>query len=212
MYFCEGRSFWLTHLQHDMSHGPQEHTTFPEIWVPISHAKHCTVFSFRCYFHSVQTDANNFTAHTVELFVHIDVSQHHQRMTCTKDCLNPAQVQMILGTCHCIVIIFSENKGFYITLPLWSKCHIFFCTMYSLFVRLWWDDNKYRHSLCTFPNMVSNLNILKKSGIIRRKEEACCRQLLTMLGYWSHGLCAFPNMGINAYITRTSGEELVSME
>ena len=29
-------------LQHDISHGPQEQTTFREIWIPISHAKHCS--------------------------------------------------------------------------------------------------------------------------------------------------------------------------
>ena len=61
--------------------------------------------------------------------------------------------------------------------------------------------------LCAFPNMVSTVNIMRKSGIIRRKEEACCRQLLIMLGYCSHGLCAFPNMVINANITRTSEKE-----
>ena len=37
-----------------------------------------------------KTDANNFTARAVKLFVHIDASQHHQRMTCAKDRLNPS--------------------------------------------------------------------------------------------------------------------------
>ena len=43
------------------------------------------------------------------------------------------------------------------------------------------------HGLCEFPYMVSNVNITTKSGIIRRKEEACCRQMLTMLGYHLYG-------------------------
>ena len=38
----EPSSFRLTHLQRDRSHGPQEQITFREIWIPISHAKHCS--------------------------------------------------------------------------------------------------------------------------------------------------------------------------
>ena len=37
-----------------------------------------------------KTDANNLTACAVKLFVPIDASQHHQRMTCAKDRLNPS--------------------------------------------------------------------------------------------------------------------------
>ena len=60
------------------------------------------------------------------------------------------------------------------------------------------------HGLCTFPYMVCNVNITTKSGIIRRKEEACCRQMLTMLGHCLYGLCPFPYMVINANIVRKS--------
>ena len=50
------------------------------------------------------------------------------------------------------------------------------------------------HGLCTFPNMVINVNIARKSGKKRKKEQTSCRLLLTLLGYCLHGLCTFPNM------------------
>ena len=72
----------------------------------------------------------------------------------------------------------------------------------------------YLHGLCTFPNMVSNVNIMRISGIIAKimrkrakswdKKEQYDVYLLIMLKYSVHGLCEFPNMVINVNILRKS--------
>ena len=116
----------------------------------------------------------------------------------------PAQVQTILGAHHHLVIIFSENKGFYVALPIMVQITWFFCTMYTLVVRLLWSDNKCRHGLCAFPNMVSNVNTMRKSGKNQEKKERHEVMLLIMLRYSLHGLCAFPNMVINVNIAEKS--------
>ena len=116
----------------------------------------------------------------------------------------PAQVQTILGARHRLVIIFSENKGFYVALPIMVQMTQFFCTMYSLVVRLLWIDNKCRHGLCAFPNMVSNVNIMRKSAKNQEKKERHDVELLVLLRYSLHGLCAFPNMVIKVNIARKS--------
>ena len=84
-----------------------------------------------------------------------------------------AGVQTILGACHRLVIIFSENTGFYVALPIMVQMtRFFFCTLYSLVVRLLWNDPECRHGLCTFPNMVSNVNTMRKSEKIWKKRRA----------------------------------------
>ena len=52
--------------------------------------------------------------------------------------------------------------------------------------------------------MVSNVNIMRKSGKIRKKKERHDVELLIMLRYSLHGLCAFPNMVIKVNIARKS--------
>ena len=52
--------------------------------------------------------------------------------------------------------------------------------------------------------MVSNVNIMRKSGKIRKKKERHDVELLIMLRYSLHGLCAFPNMVIKGNIARKS--------
>ena len=74
----------------------------------------------------------------------------------------------------------------------------------------------YLHGLCTFPNMVSNVNIMRISGIIAKimrkwakswdTKERYDVYLLIMLKYSVRGLCAFPNMVINVNIMRKSGK------
>ena len=52
------------------------------------------------------------------------------------------------------------------------------------------------HGLCAFPNMVISVNILRKSGKIRKKRRDRWRSLSTMLVHCLHDVCAFPNMVI----------------
>ena len=65
-----------------------------------------------------KTDANNFTARAVNLFVHIDVSQHHQRMTCVKDHLNPSA-----GPLKVPLKAGSQNRAFsnFLSVPFLAK-------------------------------------------------------------------------------------------
>ena len=52
--------------------------------------------------------------------------------------------------------------------------------------------------------MVSNVNIVRKSGKNQEKKERHDVKLLIMLRYSLHGLCVFPNMVINVNIARKS--------
>jgi hypothetical protein len=54
--------------------------------------------------------------------------------------------------------------------------------------------------------MVININILRKSGKIRKKWRDRCRSLSMMLVHYLHGVCTFPNMVINRKIRRKSGK------
>ena len=62
----------------------------------------------------------------------------------------------------------------------------------------------YLHGLCTFPNMVSNVNIMRKSGKNQENKKRHDVELLVLLRYSLHGLCAFPNMVIKVNIARKS--------
>ena len=81
--------------------------------------------------------------------------------------------------------------------------------MYTVVVRLLWSDNKCRHGLCAFPNMVSNVNTMRKSGKNQKKSgkkgETWCH-VADNVRYSLHGLCAFPNMGIKVNIATKSGK------
>ena len=55
-----------------------------------------------------------------------------------------------------------------------------------------------------FSNMVSNVNIMRKSGKNQEKKERHDVKLLIMLRYSLQGLCAFPNMAIKTKIARKS--------
>ena len=56
--------------------------------------------------------------HAVNLFVHIDVSQHHQRMTCVKDHLNPSA-----GPLKVPLKAGSQNRAFsnFLSVPFLAK-------------------------------------------------------------------------------------------
>ena len=58
-----------------------------------------------------------------------------------------------------------------------------------------------RYGLCAFPNMVSNLNIMRKSEKKKQRHDV---ELLIMLRHSLHGLHAFPNTVINVSIARKS--------
>ena len=130
-----------------------------------------------------KTDANNLTVHMV-LFV------HWRFPTPPKDDVrqrsSEPQRRFRWSLAHVIA---------------WSKWHGFFCT---LGVILLWSDNKCRHSLCAFPNMVSNVNTMRKSGKNQEKKERHDVKLLIMLRYSLHGLCAFTSMVIKVNIARKS--------
>ena len=55
--------------------------------------------------------------------------------------------------------------------------------------------------------MVSNVNIMRKSGKNQEKKERHDVKLLIMLRYSLHGLCAFPNMVIKINIATKSGKK-----
>ena len=64
------------------------------------------------------------------------------------------------------------------------------------------------HGLCAFPNIVIDVNTVRKSEEEKReKKQTCCRLLLTILGYCLHGLCTFPNMVSSANIAKKSEEK-----
>ena len=60
--------------------------------------------------------------------------------------------------------------------------------------------------------MVSNVNIMRKSGKIRKKKERHDEELLIMLRYSLHGLCTFPNMVIHVNILRKSEKNQEKMK
>ena len=74
-----------------------------------------------------------------------------------------------------------------------------------------WSDNKCKHGLCAFPNMVSNVNTMRKSG---KKGETWCKVVdnVKVLRYSLHGLCAFPNMVIKLNIARKSEKNQKKIE
>ena len=78
-----------------------------------------TVFSFWHSFHSVQNRCKQFDRMRGEV---VCTYWRYQRMIVW----TPAQVQTILGARHRLVIIFSENKGFYVALPIMVQITWFF--------------------------------------------------------------------------------------
>ena len=71
-----------------------------------------TVFSFWYCFHSVQNRCKQFDCVHGEVVCTLTFPNTTKGWRVPRIVWTPAQVQTILGTCHRLVIIFSENKGF----------------------------------------------------------------------------------------------------
>ena len=82
-----------------------------------------TVFSFWYSFHSVQNRCKQVHCARGEL---VCTYWHFTTPSNPRIVWTPAQVQTILGARHRLVIIFSENTGFYVALPIMVQITWFF--------------------------------------------------------------------------------------
>ena len=85
-----------------------------------------TVFSFWYSFHSVQNRCKQFDRARWSCLYLLTFPNTTKAWCAPRIVWTPAQVQTMLGAHHRLVIIFSENKGFYVALPIMVQITWFF--------------------------------------------------------------------------------------